>query len=195
MRLTQVRAIALTAAAFLALVPLRLCAAPDIALQMTVDTVVPAAGQPVQFTVTASNVGADDASGVQVTDQPPEELRSNGHGGVSEHRDVRRSDGRLVDRLAGRGCQRHTGHPRHRRGDDAAAVQRQCGGEQPRPRYADIEQSGGRGGEAKRGRPCVDLGVSANGIFVPPCSEARHLDGYVYVSNRGRMTQATCTST
>jgi hypothetical protein len=29
------------------------------------------------------------------------------------------------------------------------------------------------------------LGVSANGIFVPPCSEARHLDAYVYVSNRG----------
>jgi hypothetical protein len=29
------------------------------------------------------------------------------------------------------------------------------------------------------------LGVSANGIFVPPCSESRHLDAYVYVSNRG----------
>ena len=34
-------------------------------------------------------------------------------------------------------------------GYDPAAVQRQCGGQQPRPRYADVEQSGGRGGEAK----------------------------------------------
>ena len=75
MRLTQVRAIALTAAAFLALVPLRLCAAPDIALQMTVDTVVPTAGQPVQFTITASNIGTDEASGLQVTNQLPAELR------------------------------------------------------------------------------------------------------------------------
>ena len=116
MRLNQVRVIALTAAAFLALVPLRLCAAPDIALQMTVDTVVPAAGQPVQFTITASNIGTDEASGVQVTNQLPAELRdSNGHGGVSEHRDIRRGHGRLVDWLAGRGCQRHIGHPRHRR--------------------------------------------------------------------------------
>jgi uncharacterized repeat protein (TIGR01451 family) len=74
MRLTQVRAILLTAAALLALVPLRLWAAPDIALQMTVDTVVPAAGQPVQFTITASNLGSDAASGVQVTDKLPAEL-------------------------------------------------------------------------------------------------------------------------
>ena len=32
---------------------------------------------------------------------------------------------------------------------------------------------------------CVDLGVSANGTFVLPCTETRHLDAYVYVSNRG----------
>ena len=31
-------------------------------------------------------------------------------------------------------------------------MQRQCGGKQPRPRYADSEQSGGRGGEAIRCR-------------------------------------------
>ncbi len=74
MQLHQVRVFVLTTAAVLALVPLRLCAAPDIALQMTVDTVVPAAGQPVQFTITASNIGTDAASGVQVTDQLPAEL-------------------------------------------------------------------------------------------------------------------------
>jgi len=57
------------------LIPRLLSAAPDIALQMTVDTLVPAAGQPVQFTITASNIGADAANGVQVTDQLPAELR------------------------------------------------------------------------------------------------------------------------
>jgi uncharacterized repeat protein (TIGR01451 family) len=65
----------LAAAAILALVPRLLVAAPDIALRMTVDTAVPAAGQPVEFTITASNVGADAATGVQVTDQLPAELR------------------------------------------------------------------------------------------------------------------------
>ncbi len=68
MRLHLVRVIVLASIAVLALVPQRLCAAPDIALQMTVDPVVPTAGQPVQFTITASNIGADAASGVQVTD-------------------------------------------------------------------------------------------------------------------------------
>ncbi|NJD31737.1 MAG: DUF11 domain-containing protein [Gammaproteobacteria bacterium] len=57
------------------LVPGLLSAAPDIALQMSVDPAVPSAGEPVQFTITASNVGADAAAGVQVTDQLPAELR------------------------------------------------------------------------------------------------------------------------
>ena len=32
---------------------------------------------------------------------------------------------------------------------------------------------------------CVDLGISANGTFVLPCTVSRHLDAFVYVSNRG----------
>ena len=75
MRLHLVRVLVLTAVAVLALVPQRLCAATDIALQMTVDTAVPTAGQPVQFTITASNIGTDAAYGVQVTDQLPAELK------------------------------------------------------------------------------------------------------------------------
>jgi len=75
MRLHLIRVIVLTAAATFALVPQRLCAAPDVALQMTVDVVVPAAGQPVQFTITASNIGTDAANGVQVTDRLPAALR------------------------------------------------------------------------------------------------------------------------
>jgi len=64
----------LVAAAILALIPRLLVAAPDIALQMVVDVAVPTVGQPVQFTVTASNIGADAANGVQVANQLPAEL-------------------------------------------------------------------------------------------------------------------------
>jgi len=61
--------------AILCLIPRLLVAAPDIALRMTVDTVVPTAGQPVEFTITASNVGTSAATALQVTDQLPAELR------------------------------------------------------------------------------------------------------------------------
>jgi len=60
--------------AVLILFPRLLCAAPDIALQMSVDVAVPAFGQPVEFTVKASNVGDASAAGVVVTDKLPPEL-------------------------------------------------------------------------------------------------------------------------
>lgn len=56
------------------LFPQLLSAAPDIALQMSADVAVPAAGQPVEFTVKASNVGDASATGVVVTDKLPAEL-------------------------------------------------------------------------------------------------------------------------
>jgi uncharacterized repeat protein (TIGR01451 family) len=58
----------------LAAFPTVLIAAPDLALEMSVTNPVPAAGQPVEFTVTLRNVGADAATGVQVTDRLPAEL-------------------------------------------------------------------------------------------------------------------------
>ena len=61
--------------AVLALIPGLLAAAPDIALRMTVEPVVPTEGQPVEFTITASNVGSTAAGGVQVTDRLPAELK------------------------------------------------------------------------------------------------------------------------
>jgi uncharacterized repeat protein (TIGR01451 family) len=75
MRLHLVRVLVLAVVAASAFAPRQLCAAPDIALQMTVDTVVPSAGQPVQFTIIARNAGADAANGVQITDQLPAELK------------------------------------------------------------------------------------------------------------------------
>jgi uncharacterized repeat protein (TIGR01451 family) len=63
---------ALTAA--LALLPQLLVAAPDLALQMSVDPVVPTPGQPVEFTVIVSNVGDMTARPVVVSDRLPPEL-------------------------------------------------------------------------------------------------------------------------
>jgi uncharacterized repeat protein (TIGR01451 family) len=63
-----------TSLAVLICFPRLLCAAPDIALQMSVDVAVPASGQPVEFTVKASNVGDAAATGVVVVDKLPPEL-------------------------------------------------------------------------------------------------------------------------
>jgi uncharacterized repeat protein (TIGR01451 family) len=64
----------LVAIATLALIPRLAHGAPDLALQMTVNTPVPTAGQPVEFTVTVSNVGVDASTGVVVTNKLPPEL-------------------------------------------------------------------------------------------------------------------------
>jgi uncharacterized repeat protein (TIGR01451 family) len=63
---------ALIAAGSLAAGPLQ--AAPDLELRMSVDVPVPAPAQPVQFTVTVSNVGSSSAAGVVVKDKLPAEL-------------------------------------------------------------------------------------------------------------------------
>jgi uncharacterized repeat protein (TIGR01451 family) len=62
-------------AAALVLFPQLLLAAPDLALQMSVNPVVPTPGQPVEFTVTLRNVGTTGATGVVVNDMLPPELR------------------------------------------------------------------------------------------------------------------------
>ena len=186
MRLTQVHAIALAAAAFLALVPLRLCAAPDIALQMTVDTVVPTAGQPVQFTITASNIGADAANGVQVTDQLPAELTIPA--GMAAFPSTGTYDAATgvwsIGSLAA-GANATLVIP----AIVAVTTQPPCSVNVAVSSLAlDTQTSNNRAVAAVKRTAadrCVDLGVSANGTFVPPCSEARHLDAYVYVSNRG----------
>lgn len=53
------------------LLPHVLLAAPDVALQMSVDPLVPTPGQPVEFTVVASNKGASSAVNVVVSDKLP----------------------------------------------------------------------------------------------------------------------------
>lgn len=61
-------------AVVLAFAPAALVAAPDIALHMSVDVAVPAPGQPVEFTVEASNLGDSAADDVVITDKLPAEL-------------------------------------------------------------------------------------------------------------------------
>jgi uncharacterized repeat protein (TIGR01451 family) len=62
------------AAAVLALAPELSLAAPDLELRMSVDNPVPVAGQPVEFTVTLSNIGTDPAERAVVNDKLPAEL-------------------------------------------------------------------------------------------------------------------------
>ena len=68
------RARCLVTVVVLTLAPRMLLAAPDMALQMSVDVAAPAPGQPVEFTVKVSNVGDAAAADVVVTDKLPAEL-------------------------------------------------------------------------------------------------------------------------
>lgn len=186
MRLQLVRVIVRAAIVVLALIPQQLYAAPDIALQMTVDPVVPAAGQPVQFTITASNIGADAADGVQVTDQLPAELTIPA--GMAAFPSTGTYDAATgvwsIGSLAA-GANATLVIP----AIVAATTQPPCSVNVAVSSLALDTQSANNRAVAAVKRTaadrCVDLALSVNGTFVLPCSESRHLDAYVYVSNRG----------
>jgi uncharacterized repeat protein (TIGR01451 family) len=176
----------LTAAAFLALVPLRLLAAPDIALQMTVDTVVPALGQPVQFTVTASNVGTVDATGVQATNQLPAELRiPTGMAAFPSTGTFDAATGVWSVGTLAAGANATLVIP----AIVASATQPQCSVNVAESNLAlDTQTANNRAVAAvKRSAAdrCVDLGVTTSITIVPPCNTTRRLDAFVNVSNRG----------
>jgi uncharacterized repeat protein (TIGR01451 family) len=186
MRLNQVRVFALTAAAFFALVPLRLWAAPDIALQMTVDTVVPAAGQPVQFTITASNVGTDEATGVQVTDKLPAELTiPAGTAAFPSTGTYDPATGVWSIGTLAAGASATLVIP----AIVAATTQPPCSVNVAESSLAlDTQTSNNRAVAAvKRSATdsCVDLALSTTITIVPPCSKTRRLDAFVNVANRG----------
>jgi uncharacterized repeat protein (TIGR01451 family) len=176
----------LAAGALLALVPLRLWAAPDIALQMTVDTVVPAAGQPVQFTITASNVGADAASGVQVTNQLPGELRiPMGMAAFPSTGTYDAATGVWSIGSLAAGASATLVIP----AIVVATTQPPCSVNVAESSLAlDTQTSNNRAVAAvKRSAAdrCVDLALRTSSNFTPPCNESRRFDGFVYVSNRG----------
>ena len=182
----SLRARWVAAAAALALVPQLLCAAPDIALQMTVDTAVPAAGQPVQFTITARNIGADAADGVQVTDQLPAELKiPTGMAAFPSTGTYDAATGVWSIGSLAAGANATLVIP----AIVAVTTQPPCSVNVAVSSVAaDTHASNNRAVAAVKRTAadrCVDLGVSANGSFVYACSESRHLDANVYVSNRG----------
>jgi uncharacterized repeat protein (TIGR01451 family) len=186
MRLQLFRVTVLTVVAALALVPQLLCAAPDIALQMTVDTVVPAAGQPVQFTITASNVGADVASGVQVADQLPAELKiPTGMAAFPSTGTYDAATGLWSIGSLDAGANATLVIP----AIVAVATLPPCSvNAAVSSLAADTHASNNRAVAAVKRTAtdrCVDLEISANGDFIYPCSTSRHLDAHVYVSNRG----------
>jgi uncharacterized repeat protein (TIGR01451 family) len=171
---------------FLALVPLRLLAAPDIALQMTVDTVVPAPGQPVQFTITASNVGTVDATGVQVTNQLPAELRiPTGMAAFPSTGTFDAATGVWSVGTLAAGANATLVIP----AIVASAIQPQCSVNVAESNLAlDTQTANNRAVAAvKRSAAdrCVDLGVTTSITIVPPCNTTRRLDAFVNVSNRG----------
>jgi uncharacterized repeat protein (TIGR01451 family) len=172
--------------AALALMPRVLCAAPDIALQMTVDTVVPTVGQPVQFTVTASNIGADAASGLQVVDQLPAELKiPTGMAAFSSTGTYDAATGIWAIGTLNPGTSATLVIP----AIVVGTAQPPCSVNVASTSLAlDTHPSNDRAVAAvKRSATdrCVDLAISSNGLFVPPCNETRHLDASVIVSNRG----------
>jgi len=182
----SLRAQWVAAVAALALVPQLLCAAPDIALQMTVDTVVPAAGQPVQFTITASNVGADAASGVQVTDQLPAELKiPTGMAAFPSTGTYDAATGLWSIGALDAGANATLVIP----AIVAVTTQPPCSVNAAESSLAaDTHAANNRAVAAVKRTAtdrCVDLAISTNGVITPPCSESRHYDALVYVSNRG----------
>ncbi len=186
MRLNLVRICVLPAVAFIALVPVRLSAAPDIALQMTIDTVVPAAGQPVQFTITASNIGTEAATGVQVTDKLPAELRiPTGMAAFPSTGTYDAATGLWAIGSLAAGANATLVIPAIVTG----TTQPPCSVNVAESSLAlDTQTSNNRAVAAvKRSAAdrCVDLSVTTSITIVPPCSISRRLDAYVYVANRG----------
>ncbi len=168
------------------LIPRLLSAAPDIALRMTVDTAVPTVGQPVQFTITASNVGVDAATGVQVTDKLPAELKiPAGMAAFPSTGTYDPASGVWSIGALGAGASATLVIP----AIVAVATQPPCSVNTAVSSLAlDTHTSNNRAVAAVKRTAtdrCVDLAISANGNIVPPCSVSRHLDAYVYVSNKG----------
>jgi len=172
--------------AILALMPRLLCAAPDIALQMAVDTPVPTPGQPVQFTITASNVGADAASDVQVTDKLPAELKiPTGLAAFPSTGSYDAATGVWPIGSLAAGANATLVIP----AVVAVPTQPPCSVNVAESNLAlDAHASNNRAVAAVKRTAadrCVDLSISAGGNIVPPCSTLRHVEFEVYVANAG----------
>jgi len=174
------------AAAILLQFPALLLAAPDLELRMSVDIPVPGPGQPVQFTVTLSNVGSDPATGVVVNDKLPAELAiPAGMAAFTSTGTYTPDTGTWIVGDMAAGATAVLVLP----AIVAAATQPPCSANVADTSNAfDTQRSNNRAVAAVRKSAndrCVDLAVSGRGNLVPPCEKSRHLDVSVSVNNAG----------
>lgn len=161
-------------------------AAPDLDLQMSVDVPVPTPGQPVQFTITLRNVGADAAAGVVVKDKLPAELAIPT--GMAAFASVGSYDAATgswsVGDLAPAGSAQLVIPA-----IVATSIQPPCSVNVASATLAaDTQTANNRAVAAVRNSPavrCVDLALSATGNVLWPCEKSRHLETTVRVSNAG----------
>lgn len=177
---------AIVAVTLITLFPGLVFAAPDLALSMSVDVPVPGPGQPVQFTVTLNNVGADPATAVTVTDKLPAELAIPA--GLAAFTSMGTYDSASGTWIVG---------------DLAAGATAQlvipaivvvsavppCSVNVAETNHGlDTQKSNNRAVAAVRKTAtdrCVDLSVSGGGNILPPCEKLRHLELQVAVTNAG----------
>jgi uncharacterized repeat protein (TIGR01451 family) len=176
----------LVAAALLALFPALVVAAPDLALSMSVDVPVPGPGQPVQFTVTLNNVGADPATAVIVTNHLAAELAIPA--GMAAFPSVGTYDaatGAWAVGDLGPGATALLVIP----AIVVAPVQPPCSVNVAETNdLLDTQKSNNRAVAAVRTSAnvaCVDLSINGDTIVWPQCATSRHLEPTVYVTNAG----------
>ena len=174
------------AAEVLLLFPGVLFAAPDLELRMSVDIPVPGPGQPVQFTVTLNNIGADPATGVVVNDKLPAELAiPAGMAAFTSTGTYTPDTGTWIVGDMAAGATAVLVLP----AIVAVATQPPCSvNVADTSNSLDTQRSNNRAVAAVRksvNDRCVDLAVSGRGNLVPPCEKSRHLDVSVSVTNAG----------
>jgi len=161
-------------------------AAPDLALQMSLDTPVPATGQVVEFTVEVTNSGADAAADVVVKDELPGELAIPT--GLAAFTDLGTYDAATGDwtiASLGPGLTATLVIP----AIVTAATPPPCIANIATTSHSlDTQTANNRAVAAVRQSAdvrCVDLSVTGSGDMVPDCETTRHLELAVRVTNLG----------
>jgi uncharacterized repeat protein (TIGR01451 family) len=177
---------AVVAAAIIWFFPGLLWAAPDLELRMSVDIPIPGPGQPVQFTVTLSNIGADPATGVIVTDKLPAELAiPAGMAAFTSTGTYSPVTGAWTVGDMAVGATAVLVLP----AIVAVPTQPPCSvNVADTSDGLDTQKSNNRAVAALRRSAndrCVDVAVSGGGNLVPDCAKSRHLDLSVSVTNAG----------
>lgn len=163
-----------------------LLAAPDLELRMSVDVPVPSPGQPVQFSVSVSNVGSNAAAGVVVMDKLPAGLAIPvGMAAFVSTGSYDPATGTWsVGDLAPAGSAQLVIPA-----VVAVPVQPPCIANVATTSLAgDAQTANNRAVAAVRNSVsvrCVDLAVSGDGNVMLPCQKSRHLEMSTRVSNAG----------